>query len=184
MWYESYALRLLLTILVLVVGLIWIGFIIATAPNFWVGLVYIIPFVPLIRIVSDIVNPEVNLPLIPRVLLRTYVQLLFWLGVSLGAIVGGMPLMALGLAMLGALLAVFLGAVGLLLWVLQYGLGIQAARDFDPNEWLGALLVMSGGLLVLGVGYAIFTLGSHIWKHMEQPLVDGLHALWRKISAM
>jgi hypothetical protein len=184
MSFDNYPLRILLSIAVIIVTCIVIVGIIASAPNFIVGMVILIPIVPLLRIVGDIVNPNVALPLNPRTLLRHYLAVLFLLVLMLGAIVLVLPVAVVSFAILGAALVILLAGVGLLLWGLQHGLGITLARPLPFAEWLPLLLLLGagigGGAIALGVAY----LGLAIKNYVEAPFWRFVDRLRAQIDAL
>jgi hypothetical protein len=106
---------MLLAIAITIGGIMLIIGIVNSAPNFLVAMLILLPLVPLLRLVGDIANPDVDVPLQPRILLRDYLLGGFFLLIMFGVILLTAPVVGVGLAMFGAALAVLVGVVGVLL---------------------------------------------------------------------
>lgn len=184
MSFDSYPLRMLLAIVVTIGGIMLIIGIVASAPNFFVAMLILLPLVPLIRLVGDIANPDVDVPLQPWILLRDYLLGGFFLLLMFGAILLTAPVVAVGLTLLGAALAVLVGVVGVVLWILQFGLGVTLGRPLAVGEILDSLLFLGGGvcagLLALGLAY----LGIRLKNHYEAAFWQGIEQIRARIDAL
>lgn len=181
---DNYPFRMLLAIAITIGGIFVISAILANAPNFFIGMLYLIPIVPLLRLIGDIANPDEHVSLEPWLLLKRYLAVLFLLVMMLGAIAMVVPVMAVGLGILGAALAILVGVVGLLLWSFQYGLGITLARPLAPDEWQPALLALGAGI---GVGLAAFGLaylGTVLKDRYEERFWQLVHRVRDQIDQM
>jgi hypothetical protein len=184
MSFDSYPLRMVLAIAITIGGIFLIAAIFARAPNFIVGMLILIPIVPLLRLVGDIANPDVDVPFRPRVLLQYYLQVLFILVLMLGAIALVIPVVAVGLGMLAAALAILVAVVGLALWAFQFGFGITLARTLEYEELFGLLLLLGagigGGALALGLMY----LGTLIKDRADKPFWRAVDRVRMRIDAL
>jgi hypothetical protein len=166
---------MLLAIAITIGGIMLIIGIVNSAPNFLVAMLILLPLVPLLRLVGDIANPDVDVPLQPRILLRDYLLGGFFLLIMFGVILLTAPVVGVGLAMFGAALAVLVGVVGVLLWVVQYGLGITLGRPLAVTEIWDSLLYLGAGVGAGVLAFALAYLGTIIKDRYEA-------AIWRWIE--
>jgi hypothetical protein len=184
MSFDSYPLRMVLTIGITVGGIMLIIGIVRSAPNFLVAMLILLPLVPLLRLVGDIANPDVDVPLQPRILLRDYLFGGFFLLIMFGAILLTVPVVGVGLTMLGAALAVLVGVVGVLLWALQYGLGITLGRSLAFTEIWDSLFYLGAGIGAGVLAFGLVYLGTIIKDRYEGPLWHWIEQVRARIAAL
>ena len=184
MSFDSYPLRILLAIGVLITSLFVIATVLVQAPNFWLGILFLVPIVPLLRVIGDIANPDVNLVLRPRLLFQHYLAVLLMLVLTFSVLFLMAAVVPIGLAIVAAALAILVGTFGLLLWLLQYGFGLTLGRSLDPNEWQGNLLILGAGIAVAALGFGLLYLGIMIKRRLEGPFWRMFDRLRKQIAEM
>lgn len=176
--FASYPVRILLTILVTLGGIALMVVILAAAPNFFLGILFLLPLVPLLRLIGDLANPDVDVALEAGVLLRHYLGVLFLLVVMLAGILMALVLAIPALIVLASGLALLIGCVALLLWGLQYGFGVSLGRPLDADEWQLGLLIMLGGGGVGVLALGLIVVAMQLKERFEQPVWQWIHH-WR-----